>query len=121
MLNDLGITYPQYLVLLTLWQDGPSTMRRIAERMKVSPNAITPLVDRLVDEGLVTRDRSEKDRREIVIALTKRGTALERDASVVQSAVECQTDLDPDALAELRDELISLTERMKQSRTLDSA
>ena len=62
-LDLLGITYPQYLLLLCLWQDGPSTTGAIARRLALAPNAITPLVDRLERGGFVERHRDEGDRR----------------------------------------------------------
>ncbi|MHA6344733.1 MarR family winged helix-turn-helix transcriptional regulator [Roseivivax sp. CAU 1761] len=112
-LEALGLTYPQYLVMLVLWQDGPRRMREIGARLALPANAITPLVDRLEAAGWVARRAVAGDRRAVEIALTPAGAALEAEASRAQMQVECETGLDPAALALLRAELRSLAARME--------
>lgn len=116
-LDALGLTYPQYLVMLVLWQDGPQKMRWIAERLLLPPNAITPLVDRLEKAGLVRRAPDAKDRRAVWVELTERGRELHDASSRAQQEVECATGLDRDALVHLREELKALVERMEGMRT----
>ncbi|MFD1344625.1 MarR family winged helix-turn-helix transcriptional regulator [Litorisediminicola beolgyonensis] len=118
-LDAIGLTYPQYLVMLVLWQDGPQKMRRIAERLILPANAITPLVDRLVAAGFVRRVPDPKDRRAVWIELTEAGTALHDASSRAQQEVECTTGLNRDALVHLREELRSLVARMEGSRDAD--
>ncbi|QFT95192.1 Organic hydroperoxide resistance transcriptional regulator (plasmid) [Roseovarius sp. THAF9] len=113
-LNNLNLTYPQYLVMLVLWQDGPSSHGQIANRLKLSQNAITPLVDRLVAQGFAERTRKESDRRVVTVQATQEGLDLEGSVSLAQQSVECQTGFHPDALAQIRDELIALADRMEQ-------
>ncbi len=113
LLEPLGLTYPQYLVMMSLWQHGTQQMSRIAERLQLDNHAITPLVDRLENAGLVRRHRGESDRRVIFIELTTAGGALEAAASVVQRSVVCRTELEPHALAALREELKALVHRME--------
>lgn len=113
LLGQLGLTYPQYLVMLVLWQDGPSSIGRIAKRLNLAQNAITPLIDKLEAQRLVDRVRSETDRRVVTIECTWKGTALEASVSLAQQSVECQTGLDPDALAGLRADLHALSDRMQ--------
>ncbi|MCE7030747.1 MarR family winged helix-turn-helix transcriptional regulator [Jiella avicenniae] len=112
LLAQLELTYPQYLVMLVLWQEGNSTSRAIAKRLQLSANAISPLLDRLEESGLITRQRDRTDRRVVHITLTPRGSALESDVYDVQQVVECQTGLAPDDLNQLRAELAMLAERM---------
>ena len=112
LLAQLDLTYPQYLVMLVLWQDGHSTSREIAQRLQLSANAISPLLDRLEESGLVTRQRDRTDRRVVHIALTPRGEASESAVYDAQQVVECQTGLAPDDLDHLRHELTALAERM---------
>ncbi len=114
LLAQLDLTYPQYLVMLVLWQDGHSTSREIAQRLQLSANAISPLLDRLEDSGFIARQRDRTDRRVIHITLTPRGEALESAVFDAQQAVECQTGLAPDDLDALRDELSALAERMAE-------
>ncbi|WP_217632110.1 MarR family winged helix-turn-helix transcriptional regulator [Rubrimonas cliftonensis] len=111
MLRELGLTYPQYLVMLALWQDGPSPIGTIADRLSLPQNALSPLLERLSKNGLVRRQRDPADRRVIHISLTEAGAALEPAASRVQQAVECHTGLDPDALAAMRGALRALALR----------
>lgn len=113
LLEPLGLTYSQYLVMMALWQHGTQKMSLIAERLHLEGNAITPLVDRLETAGLVRRRRDAGDRRIIQIELTTEGDALEAAASVVQNSIVCRTELEPDALAELREALQVLVHRME--------
>lgn len=113
LLDSIGLTYPQYLVMLVLWQDGESTSRRISARLSLPPNAITPLIDRLEDSGFVRRRRDTQDRRVVHISPTTTGAELEREASLAQQDVECQTRLNQEDLAALREELKSLVLRME--------
>ncbi|WP_135503505.1 MarR family winged helix-turn-helix transcriptional regulator [Roseovarius aestuariivivens] len=112
-LAEIGLTYPQYLIMLVLWQDGPRTLGAIARRLCLAQNAITPLVDRLEKAGLVTRTRDPADRRVITIALTETGESLHDGAARAQHEVKCETLLDEAELAALRSTLFALVDRMK--------
>ena len=112
LLAQLELTYPQYLVMLVLWQEGNSSSREIAQRLQLSANAISPLLDRLEEHGLIARQRDRTDRRVIHITLTPEGATLESAVYDVQQVVECQTGLAPDDLGQLRGELAALAERM---------
>ena len=112
LLAQYKLTYPQYLVMLVLWQDGPSLSGRIATRLGLGANAITPLVDKLVASGLVERHHDDTDRRTVTIQLTQAGLELEDAVSLVQQSVVCRTALEPEALARLRQELIELANRL---------
>lgn len=112
LLADLDLTYPQYLVMLVLWQDGSSTSRAIADRLHLSANAISPLLERLEQGELIARRRDKADRRVVHIDLTERGHALQSLAFDAQQAVECRTGLAIDELERLRDQLVALATRM---------
>lgn len=111
-LSSLGITYPQYLVCLVLWQDGPLTAGAIAARLKLGSNAISPLLDQLAAAGLVARHRETSDRRRVQVRLTEEGAALEAKAADVQHCVQDQTGLSPVDLRRLREKLIDLADRV---------
>ena len=113
LLEPLGLTYTQYLVMMSLWQHGSQKMSAIAERLRLDSHAVTPLIDRLEEAELVRRRRDDSDRRVIQIELTTTGSALEAAASVVQHNVVCRTELEPHALAELREALKALVQRME--------
>lgn len=113
MLHKIGLTYPQYLAMLVLWQDGPRTVGAMAERLHLPPNAIGPLLDMLERAGLVERRRNEDDRRVVDVSLTEAGANLEHAAHQVQQAVVCQTGLDQGALRALREDLQELVGRLE--------
>ena len=115
-LEQIGLTYPQYLVMLVLWQDGPSTLGGVAKRLRLPSNAITPLVDRLEAKGLVQRRRDQSDRRTVIVTATEAGKLLERDAAVIQAEVERRTCLEVDELAGMREALHALAERLEAER-----
>ena len=112
-LNAIGLTYPQYLVMLVLWQDGSHSIRHIAARLNLASSAITPLLDRLEEAGFARRESGGTDRRVIKVSLTEAGKALEHDAALAQREVACATGLEPDALEELRDQLRAMVEDME--------
>lgn len=114
LLDELGLTYPQYLVMLALWQDGALPGHDLAARLQLGPSAITPLVDRLEAAGFVIRARAA-DRRVVLISLTETGRRLEHRVSIAQEAVVCRTGLDEGELAELRQDLKSLIDRVAAS------
>ncbi len=76
LLDDLGVTYPQYLVLSTLWEGDGQTIGAIAERLSLEPSTITPLVKRLEQAGFVDRQRNPKDERQVQVRLTDQGRDL---------------------------------------------
>ena len=118
LLGDLGLTYPQYLVMLALWQDGPSTIGSLARRLGLPPNALTPLLTRMEEAQWVRRRRDGTDRRVIHIELTERGVRLRDAAAEAQADVECRTGLERERLVALREELFALVRRMEGADAL---
>ncbi|MDB5502978.1 MAG: transcriptional regulator, MarR family [Tardiphaga sp.] len=80
LLDDLEITYPQYLVLSTLWEGGAQSVGGIADRLALESSTVTPLVKRLEQAGFVARKRNPEDERQVVVSLTDKGTALREKA-----------------------------------------
>jgi len=111
LLGELGLTYPQYLVMLALWQDGTTPIHALAERLQLGANAVTPLVDKLEAAGFVTRARGA-DRRVVFVALTEVGIQLEEKVAAAQQTVVCRTGLGDRDLADLRQDLKDLTDRI---------
>ena len=83
LLEPFGITYPQYIVLMILWEDAPCTVSRVVERALLNTNTLTPLLKRLEQLGYVTRQRSTSDERVVEIDLTKAGRALHGQCACV--------------------------------------
>lgn len=113
LLRELGITYPQYLTLMALWQHGAGTVSVLAQRLDLPTHAMAPLLQRLEHAGLIVRRRSPIDSRVVVVDLTPIGVELEITAATVQRTVECATGLSPQALAALRSELHDLVNDMR--------
>ncbi len=119
--DRIGPTYPQYLVMLVLWQDGEHAVHEIAARLALPAHALSPLVHRLERAGLVSLRREPPDRRILHVQLTATGTALEAAVTQAQHTVACDTRLTPLALDALRDDLHALVDRMTMSATTESA
>lgn len=80
MLNELGITYPQYLVLMVLWEKDNQPVNDIAHRLLLETNTVTPLLQRMEKLGIVTRKKGEQDKRQQIVSLTEKGKAMEEQA-----------------------------------------
>ncbi len=83
LLEPLGLTYPQYIVLMILWEDAPCTVSHIGERAQLASNTLTPLLKRLEESGLVLRERSSADERVVDISLTPAGRALRHKCTAI--------------------------------------
>jgi DNA-binding MarR family transcriptional regulator len=115
LLDDAGITYPQYVTLLALWDDPdrPQTVGELGTRLHLDSGTLTPLLKRLEHLGLVTRRRDPDDERRVLVALTAAGLALRDRLADVPGRLFARLGLDGDELAALRDRLVSLTETLE--------
>ncbi|MEV7026166.1 MarR family transcriptional regulator [Kitasatospora sp. NPDC093558] len=102
LLKDLGLTYPQYLVMLVLWEDGELPVKRIGERLRLDSGTLSPLLKRLEAAGLVRRERSPEDERSVTVALTPEGVALRERAGQVPRRLLTATGMPVEDLAALR-------------------
>ena len=105
ILEPLGLTHPQYLVMLALWESSPRSLRELAGELALEPATLSPLVKRLEAQGLVTKSRRESDERVLDVRLTDAGTALRRRALDVPTRVMESVGTDAAALLSLRDAL----------------
>jgi len=118
LLEPLGLTYPQYLVLLVLWERDGVPVKALGDRLALDSGTLTPLLKRLEHQGLVTRKRGEDDERIVRIHLTAAGRALRAKAKKVPPELACSAGYDVASdrsmreLARLRDELIALATRL---------
>lgn len=83
LLNELNVTYPQYLVLLTLWETGIQTVNQIGEKLLLDSGTLTPLLKRLEQKGILNRKRSNSDERVVEISLTEKGNNLKEKAGCI--------------------------------------
>ncbi|MCJ2072977.1 MarR family transcriptional regulator [Methylobacterium sp. J-030] len=112
LLERLGLTYPQYLVLLVLWEQDGVTVSEIGRRLRLDSGTLTPVLKRLESAGFLLRTRRQSDEREVEIALTPEGAALRADAVSVREAVMCQLELSEPEIRALRKDLSLVIERL---------
>jgi MarR family transcriptional regulator, organic hydroperoxide resistance regulator len=105
MLDRLDITYPQYLVLSTLWEGGAMSVGSIAERLALESSTVTPLVKRLEQSGFVARQRNPDDERQVVVSLTDKGTALREKARCLGETLFAAAGMTPARLIALNSEV----------------
>ncbi|WP_200308958.1 MarR family winged helix-turn-helix transcriptional regulator [Streptomyces adelaidensis] len=120
VLKDLGITYPQYLVMLVLWEQGELPVKKLGERLRLDSGTLSPLLKRLEAAGLVRRERSARDERSVEVRLTGEGTALRERALAVPRRIVSATSFDVDEIRDLRDRLNVLTAALDEA-ALDEA
>ncbi|MEU1973286.1 MarR family transcriptional regulator [Microbacterium sp. NPDC019599] len=106
VLEPLGLTHPQYLVMLALWEQSPRSLGDLADELAMESATLSPLVKRLETQGRLTRSRRPGDERILEIALTDAGRALRRQALEVPQQIMQQTGMDAEQLGALRDGLI---------------
>lgn len=109
LLDELGITYPQYLVLLVLWEDGDRTVKELGTALRLDSSTLSPLLKRLEATGLVRRERRSDDERSVTIRLTDRGAGLRERARAIPAQLVCDGGLNIDELDALRHTLVRLT------------
>ncbi|MEU6352057.1 MarR family transcriptional regulator [Streptomyces sp. NPDC047072] len=112
ILKDLGLTYPQYLVMLVLWEHGDLPVKKLGEHLRLDSGTLSPLLKRLEAAGLVRRERSARDERSVEVRLTDSGTALREQALQVPRRIAAATGFDVTEIRELRTRLDELTARM---------
>ena len=116
LLAGLEITYPQYLVMLVLWNQDDVTVSEIGEQLFLDSATLTPLLKRLESAGLLRRQRSRQDERQVVVTLTDQGHALREKAHAIPEAVQCAAACDDKAMAALKNQLDDLRTNLNQAK-----
>jgi DNA-binding MarR family transcriptional regulator len=112
LLDRLGLTYPQYLVMLVLWERDDVPVKDIGERLFLDSGTLTPLLKRLEAAHLVKRTRSREDERQVLIALTPQGHALKEKARAVPQSILAASDCSVSELVAMKDEIVALRDRL---------
>lgn len=115
-LDPLGITYPQYLVFMVLWEQDGIPLKRLGERLYLDSGTLTPLVKRLEKEGFLTRDRAKEDEREIRVRLTAKGRKLQQKAADIPDTMRCVADVSVEEVVRLRGEVKLLLQKLQSIR-----
>ena len=112
LLDAIGLTYPQYLVMLLLWEEDNQTVGQLGARLSLDSGTLSPLLKRLTTAGLVTRHRRVEDERSVAIVLTDAGRALRDKADAISEEIICALDMDRAEFADLKAKLNLVTERV---------
>ncbi|MBO4757640.1 MAG: MarR family transcriptional regulator [Bacteroidales bacterium] len=115
LLSEHGLTYPQYLVLLVLWEKDAQPVNDIAKRLFLETNTVTPLLQRMEKEGILTRKKGEKDARQMIVSLTAKGKELQKKLAgvpfTVGKAVACDS-VNPETAPDLFRMLDGIIEKL---------
>ena len=112
LLDPLGLTYPQYLVMAVLWEKDGRTVGEIGEKLLLESSTLTPLLKRLETAGMVRRTRDQDDERVVRIQLTPKGTELKQKAIEIPQAIGCSTNLTIPEVMKLTDDIKALREKL---------
>lgn len=104
-LEPMGLTHPQYLVMLALWERSPRTVKDLSNVLQLDPGTLSPLLKRLEATGYVTRDRDKNDERALALTLTEKGRELRTEALKIPFKVVEQLDMTFEELAQLNEVL----------------
>jgi MarR family transcriptional regulator, organic hydroperoxide resistance regulator len=119
VLEPMGLTHPQYLVMLALWEHGTSSVKDLSRLLQLDPGTLSPLVKRLEAAGYVRRERDRRDERLLAIELTDAGRALRAQAEGIPAGIVARLGMDVAELTELQQSLTRVIEASR--RALDDA
>lgn len=117
LLSELGLTYPQYLVMLVLWETETLSVSELGNRLALDSGTLTPLLKRLAVSGLVSRTRDAADERRVLVSLTDAGRALRRRAEGIPEQMLCATQCPVEEIQALTRRLHALRSTLEQART----
>ncbi|MFI9822456.1 MarR family winged helix-turn-helix transcriptional regulator [Streptomyces sp. NPDC052013] len=120
ILKDLGLTYPQYLVMLVLWEHGALPVKKLGEHLRLDSGTLSPLLKRLEAAGLVRRERSARDERSVEVRPTEEGLAMRERAREVPRRIVDATGFELDEIRALRSDLDRLTTALDTAATTTS-
>jgi MarR family transcriptional regulator, organic hydroperoxide resistance regulator len=112
LLDRLGLTYPQYLVMLVLWERDDVAVKDIGERLFLDSGTLTPLLKRLEAAGLLKRTRGTEDERQVLVALTPQGQALREKAKAVPQSILAASACSIGELSAMKEEIVALRDRL---------
>lgn len=117
LLEELDITYPQYLILLVLWEVKLSTVMELGDKLMLSSNTLTPLLKRMEKKEIIKRIRSEEDERKVLVSLTEKGVQMQKQACAIpeQLAGQAADRFPLDRILKLRDELKDFISELKDA------
>ncbi|GHO49463.1 MarR family winged helix-turn-helix transcriptional regulator [Ktedonospora formicarum] len=121
LLDHLGLTFPQYLVMLVLWETGQCTVKDLGQALYLDSGTLSPLLKRLEVAGLLRRTRSARDERAVEVSLTEAGQALKEQAFPIPGEFNCRVALEDQEFSHLRGQLRHLAETLTASNEINDA
>ncbi|MBU1315783.1 MAG: MarR family transcriptional regulator [Alphaproteobacteria bacterium] len=113
LLDKLGLTYPQYLVMMTLWHRDGQTVKELGKTLYLDSSTLTPLLKRLDAAGLITRTRNPRDEREVLIHLTQKAIDLRTNAADVGRCIEEAVGMDAETVRAIKSSVETIRDRIK--------
>ncbi|MBT2645835.1 MarR family transcriptional regulator [Bacillus sp. ISL-34] len=114
LLDKLEVTYPQYLVLLLLWEQDTLTVKKLGELLALDSGTLTPMLKRMEQNGLIVRERSTEDERSVMIKLTEKGLGLQEEACFIPDRISAMSGDDKKVVEDLKASLIQLLKTLQQ-------
>ncbi|GMB81163.1 MarR family transcriptional regulator [Shinella zoogloeoides] len=121
LLDPYGLTYPQYIALMTLWEEDGRPVKALGEKLGLDSGTLSPLLKRLEAAGYIRRARDKADERQVLVTLTDKGRAMQRDAVAIRMAIGKATGCSIEALQSLTVELQALAGRLGSADRRDDA
>ena len=115
LLDPIGLTYPQYLVMMALWEKETSTVKALGEMLGLDSGTLSPLLKRLEHAGLITRKRGTVDERQVLVALTPKGANLKKEGVKIMAAIGSATGCGLEELVQIRDRVNALKDSLSRT------
>lgn len=113
LLRKLGLTYPQYLVMVALWESGTLSVKELSEKLSLDSGTLSPLLKRLESAGFLERERSAEDERGVNITLTRAGQSLQAKSGEVMREMSCRLGMEAEAVRRLQEQLRLVAQRFE--------
>ncbi|MDP1421653.1 MarR family transcriptional regulator [Peribacillus simplex] len=114
LLDKLEVTYPQYLVLLLLWEQDTLTVKKLGELLALDSGTLTPMLKRMEQNGLIVRERSTEDERSVMIKLTEKGLGLQEEACFIPDRISAMSGDDKKVVEDLKASLLQLLKTLQK-------
>ncbi len=120
LLEKIGLTYPQYLVMMVLWEEDSVSVKELGHKLMLDSGTLSPLLKKLEDRELVVRKRLKEDERVVIITLTESGEKLKESASLIPEQIKCSLELTDKEMREMKALATGLLEKINQIETVHS-
>ncbi|WP_117168033.1 MarR family winged helix-turn-helix transcriptional regulator [Paraliobacillus sediminis] len=117
LLEDLQITYPQYLALLVLWEKDAISVKELGHRLYLDSGTLTPMLKRMEEHDWIKRERSDQDERKVIVTLTEKGRAAHEKAACIPTKLLENVDVDPEEFEQLKRTLMKMLNSLHEQNT----